>query len=183
MTGEAKPVVVGVDDSEAAVRALRWALDEALVRGCEVRAVTVWSVDVTRQPPWSSVELIRERHERTLHETVRRATEGRERLPTVVPMVVEGSAAGALIEVAEEAALLVVARRAGARVRRALLGSVSSACVKHATVPVVVVPPPTAEPFDLAEQRAAAERTETAERGDTGDAGSTGAADAPGADR
>ncbi|MEO6090264.1 MAG: universal stress protein, partial [Umezawaea sp.] len=37
-----KPIVVGVDGSETAERALDWALDEALIRGCGVRAVRAW---------------------------------------------------------------------------------------------------------------------------------------------
>lgn len=136
-----KPIVVGVDRSTAAREALRWAIDEALVRDCPVHAVVVWSVDLTREPPWHPVEKIRARHARELDATIAEATRGRDRLPRIVPMVVEGAPAAGLIEVSRGAAMLVVARRAGQWVRRALMGSVSSACVKHAEVPVVVVPP------------------------------------------
>ncbi len=138
-----KPIVVGVDRSSAARDALEWAIDEALVRDCSVRAVVVWSVDLAKEPPWQPVERIRARHVRELDDTIAEVTRGRDRLPRIVPVVLEGAPAAGLIEASKGAAMLVVARRAGQWVRRALLGSVSSACVKHARVPVVVVPPAT----------------------------------------
>lgn len=146
-SGDSRPIVVGVDDSDASVRALSWAIGEALLRGSEVRAVTVWSVDLTHDFAWSRVEDIRARYERLLDEAIKRATRGCPELPTIVPVVLEGSAGTALVEAAHGAALLVVARHRGQKVRKALLGSVSSVCAKQASVPVVVVPPRTqAEP-------------------------------------
>ncbi|WP_307845717.1 universal stress protein [Saccharomonospora sp. NB11] len=136
-----KPIVVGVDRSSAARAALDWALDEALVRDCTVRAVHVWAVDLAKEPPWQPVERIRQRHARQLEETIAEITRGRERVPRIEPVVLEATPAVGLIEAAKDAAMLVVARRSGRWVRRALLGSVSSACVKHASVPVVVIPP------------------------------------------
>ncbi|CAM3149099.1 universal stress protein [Saccharomonospora xinjiangensis] len=154
-----KPIVVGVDRSPAARVALEWAIDEALVRDCAVRAVVVWSVDVTREPPWEPVEKIRARHARELDGTLAEVTGGREHLPRIVPVVIEAAPAAGLIEASEGAAMLVVARRAGQWVRRALLGSVSSACVKHARVPVVVIPP-SDEPWEGAEAASEAEGSE-----------------------
>ncbi|WP_433470290.1 universal stress protein [Saccharomonospora azurea] len=141
-----KPIVVGVDRSSAARAALEWALDEALLRDCAVRAVVVWSVDLAKEPPWQPVERIRARHARHLEDTIAEVTRGRERLPRIVAEVLEATPALGLIEASKDAAMLVVARRSGRWVRRALLGSVSSACVKHAGVPVVVVPPVLEEP-------------------------------------
>lgn len=145
-TAKRKPVVVGVDDSAAARFALEWAIDEALVRGCDVRAVVVWSMDLTREPLWTPEEEVRARYAERLRTTIDEVAHGRGPLPRIVPVVVESAPAAGLIEASKDAALLVVARRAGQWVRRALLGSVSSACVKHARVPVVVVPPPTDDP-------------------------------------
>ncbi|WP_024874420.1 universal stress protein [Saccharomonospora piscinae] len=146
-----RPIVVGVDTSPGARRALEWAVDEALLRDCAVRAVVVWSVDVTSEPPWLPAEEIRQRHARELAGTIAEVSRGRARVPEIVPVVLESAPAAGLLEEARGAAMLVVARRAESCVRRALLGSVSSACVKHATVPVVVVPPPSAGPADAEE--------------------------------
>lgn len=139
-----RPLVVGVDDSDEYCHALHWALDEALLRGCPVRAVTVWSVEPAHDFVWTAAQELRERHERRLAEIVARATKDRDTVPDLETEVVESAPAEALVELSRGAALLVVGRHRGQYLRKALLGSVSAACAKHATVPVVVVPPPLA---------------------------------------
>jgi nucleotide-binding universal stress UspA family protein len=136
-----KPIVVGVDDSDAARRALAWALDEAIIRDCPVHAVTVWAVDGAADFVWTAGDEIRKIAEQKLASTVRLAVEGRTDVPTIVEQVVEGPTAKALVEAAEDASMLVVATHRGEHLRKALLGSVSSACVRHSHVPVVVVRP------------------------------------------
>lgn len=140
---QGRPIVVGVDDSPAGLRALSWALDEALLRGCVVHAVTVWAVDGAHDFVVTSAEHARRAQEQFLLNRVRQACTGRAAVPPIVPKLVEGPPAAALIAAAREAALLVVATHRGERVRKVLFGSVSSACALHATVPVVVVPPET----------------------------------------
>ncbi|NIJ12307.1 nucleotide-binding universal stress UspA family protein [Saccharomonospora amisosensis] len=135
------PIVVGVDGSDASVRALGWAIEEALARGSEVRAIAVWSVDVTHDFAWKRVEDIRARYERLLDDAIAAAARGRAELPTIVPVVLEGPASTVLVEAARRAALLVVARHRDQKLRKTILGSVSAACAKNASVPVVVVPP------------------------------------------
>jgi nucleotide-binding universal stress UspA family protein len=136
-----KPIVVGVDDSDAARRALAWAIDEATIRRCSVHAVTVWSIDPSADFLWTPSDEIRQIAQKKLSSTVRLAVEGRDKVPPVVECVVEGSPAKALVEAAHDATMLVVATHRGERLRKALLGSVSSACVHHADVPVVVIRP------------------------------------------
>ncbi len=136
-----KPIVVGVDDSDAAHRALAWALDEAIIRNCPVHAVTVWAVDPAADFVWTSSDQIREISAEKLASTVRAAVEGRTTVPAIVEQVVEGPPAKALVEAAEDASMLVVATHRGEHLRKALLGSVSSACVRHSHVPVVVIRP------------------------------------------
>jgi nucleotide-binding universal stress UspA family protein len=135
------PIVVGIDDSDAARRALAWAIDEANIRHCSVHAVTVWSVDPSTDFLWTPSDEIRQIAEKKLSSTVRLAIEGRDKVPPIVECIVEGPPAKALVEAAHDAAMLVVATHRGERLRKALLGSVSSACVHHAEVPVVVVRP------------------------------------------
>lgn len=158
------PIVVGVDGSDASVRALGWAIDEALARGSEVRATAVWSVDVTHDFAWKRVGDIRARYERMLDDAIAEATRGRAELPAIVAVVLEGPAGTVLVEAAREAAMLVVARHRGQRLRKTMLGSVSAACAKNASVPVVVVPPRAQDEWDErgAEARRPVETASTA---------------------
>jgi nucleotide-binding universal stress UspA family protein len=56
-----------------------------------------------------------------------------------ITRLVEGSRASALAEIAEGAAMLVVGSHGHRGVSRALVGSVSQGCLRHARCPVVVV--------------------------------------------
>ncbi|HEX6345213.1 universal stress protein [Umezawaea sp.] len=138
---ERKPVVVGVDGSEAARHALEWALDEALIRGCAVRAVRVWSFEPMSDWAPTTLQETRDNAERALDDAVRTAVAGRPSAPPVEQVTAEGDPAGALVRAASDAALLVVAGHRGERFRKVVLGSVSSACVRRSHVPVVVLPP------------------------------------------
>ena len=134
-------IVVGVDDSDAARKALAWAIDEAKVRHCSVHAVTVWSVGPVADFSWMPSDDIQQAAEKKLSSTVRLAVAGRHNVPPIIESAVEGVPAQALVDAARDAVMLVVATHSGERLRKALLGSVSSACVRHANVPVVVVRP------------------------------------------
>jgi nucleotide-binding universal stress UspA family protein len=59
---------------------------------------------------------------------------------SVQPRLVQGEAAGALLEVATSASLLVLGSHGRGWIGSALVGSVSQQCVTHAALPVVVVP-------------------------------------------
>lgn len=135
-----KPIVVGVDGSEAARRALDWALDEALLRGCGVRAVRAWVFEplgdtapaaLREAEHWAAVDLAKD---------VAAVVGKRSETPSVEQISAEGGPAEVLIRHSDDAALLVVASHRGERLRKAVLGSVSTACVRRSTVPVVVLP-------------------------------------------
>lgn len=141
-----KPIVVGVDGSEAAGRALAWALDEALIRGCRVRAVRAWVFEplgdtapaaLREAEHWASVELAK---------SVAAVVAERSETPPIDQVNAEGGPAEVLVRNSADAALLVVASHRGERLRKAVLGSVSTACVRRATVPVVVLPAGTRVP-------------------------------------
>ena len=138
---EQKAIVVGVDGSEAAEHALDWALDEALIRGCAVKAVRVWNFEPMSDWVPTTLQEVRKHAVEALAEAVRAAVAGRPVAPPVEQVTVEGDAAGELVRVAGDAALLVVAGHRGERLRKVVLGSVSSACVRRSHVPVVVLPP------------------------------------------
>jgi nucleotide-binding universal stress UspA family protein len=138
---EQKAIVVGVDGSEAAQHALDWALDEALIRGCAVRAVRVWNFEPLSDWVPTTLQEVRTNAVEALAESVRTAVAGRPEAPPVEQVTTEGDAAVELVRAADDAALLVVAGHRGERLRKVVLGSVSAACVRRSHVPVVVLPP------------------------------------------
>ena len=50
-----KPVVVGIDGSQAAIDAATWAVDEAVSRGVPLRLVHVSAAKQARRPPARTV--------------------------------------------------------------------------------------------------------------------------------
>jgi nucleotide-binding universal stress UspA family protein len=135
-------IVVGIDGSDGSVGALQWAVDHAARTGAPVVAVHAWEFPyasdvsgMTTMPDWAYMA---DGARATVDRVVEKVT-----LPEGVHVeveVVEGSGAGALIERAEGAALLVVGARGRGGFLSLLLGSVATQCVNHARVPVVVIP-------------------------------------------
>ncbi|MBP2335719.1 nucleotide-binding universal stress UspA family protein [Saccharothrix coeruleofusca] len=135
------PIVVGIDGTAAGERALRWAVDEAVRRQVPLHVVNAYSYEPLADWAMTSEQEARARSEALVDDALRAvAAEGRE-LPQVVRLCVRGLAARVLEEQARDAAMLVVASHSGSRLRQVVLGSTSSHCVRHATVPVVVLPP------------------------------------------
>ncbi|MFB9907619.1 universal stress protein [Allokutzneria oryzae] len=135
-------IVVGVDESESSHAALVWALREAVIRGATVLAVNVWSHEPLSDFAFTSVEAVRQASRTLLADAVDQA---REHVPAAVwveTSSVSGNPSVRLLEAADDAELLVVGSHRGGLLREVMLGSCSSACVRHATVPVVVIPPP-----------------------------------------
>lgn len=136
-TGAERPVVVGVDGSEASLEAADWAADEARFRRTRLRVVHVnfWN-DTALAIPGFEEEARQQAgvledalaRIRATHPDVE--VEGRALEPPTVPALVAESA---------EAALLVVGSRGRGAVRGLLLGSVSHECVQHAHCSVLVV--------------------------------------------
>lgn len=129
-------IVVGVDGTEGARHALRWAVAEGARTGAPVVAVTAWTWDDT--PPfgaWPGVG-------RELAELVCRHEVARVPVAGTTTSVVEGDPVTVLLAAARHARLLVLGSHGHGRLRRALLGSTSRRCVRDASCPVVVVPPP-----------------------------------------
>jgi len=138
-------IVVGVDGSAHARQALRFALSEAALRGARVDVVGSWAV-----PPLAATgvglvpafDLLRTELGDSTREVLAGeladaadAAAGVE----VEQHVAQGDAAGALVEAAAGADLLVVGSRGRGGVTGTVLGSVSRACLHHAPCPVAVV--------------------------------------------
>lgn len=134
-------IVVGIDGSEHAARALRWALDEARIRGARVQPVHAWQypyVGVTGFPVSEvAMEGFAEAAQETLDKAVDEQSAGG---VDVERTLVVGPAAQALLDAAKGAELLVVGSRGRGRFADLLLGSVSQQCAHHAPCPIVIVP-------------------------------------------
>jgi len=138
-------IVVGVDGSTGAQGALEWAIDEARRRCAQVEAVSAWSyvplggyVPDAIYLPQAEDELDAATH-RVAGEAVAKALGDADDVAVRI-VVVRDTAAHALLQASEGAAMLVVGSRGLGGFRGLLLGSVSHRCVHHAPCPVVVVP-------------------------------------------
>ncbi|MFY1632895.1 universal stress protein [Solwaraspora sp. WMMB335] len=130
-------IVVGVDGSEGARRALDWAATETAARGGALRAVTAWRWDGgTVVSPVEERQRATEMLDRELAEL---STRHGSALP-VVGEVHEGRAADVLTIAARSADLLVLGSHGHSRLQHTVLGSVSEESIRKATCPVVVIP-------------------------------------------
>jgi nucleotide-binding universal stress UspA family protein len=139
-------IVVGVDGSDRSRNALRWAVDEAKLRRDKVLAVHAWeppvvgAVDIPPAPdpqvylPELIAQVQEEAEALVERITAEFANEGVE----VEPLAIEGAAASVLVEVAEDADLLVVGSRGRGGLAGLLLGSISQQVAQHAPCPVVI---------------------------------------------
>jgi nucleotide-binding universal stress UspA family protein len=124
-------IVVGVDGSVPSKAALRWAVEEARLRGARVRAVHAWWIYPMFEPGADPTEAVRA--------FVTEALDGQTDVE-VTPVAVQGEQASvALVDAAEDADLLVVGARGAGGFVGLLLGSVSQQCTHHAPCPVVIV--------------------------------------------
>jgi len=138
-------IVVGVDGSESARAALRFALEEGRLRGATVRAVAAWHVPpaayggALAPPDPGFVNELEPEARRALERALEQA--GAPPADVEVETVVrEGAPARVLLDEAADADLLVVGSRGLGGFRGLLLGSVSQQCAHHAPCPLVIVP-------------------------------------------
>jgi nucleotide-binding universal stress UspA family protein len=137
-------VVVGIDGSPESEAALRFAFEEARLRGLELRVVCAWeppsAVYVGEAfAPTADAFIEAERH---AEDVLRAALEG---LPAgsgvpIEAVSVEGHPASMLVEQAGDAVLLVVGSRGRGAAKGLLLGSVSQEIAHHARCPLTIVP-------------------------------------------
>jgi nucleotide-binding universal stress UspA family protein len=134
-------VVVGVDGSEHAATALRWAAREAELRDAVLVAVLVWDLFDQHHADGSQRfdPHYDERHaDAALDATIKRAL-GVAGAARVTRRAVCDRPANGLLQSSHDADLLVVGARGLGGFRGLLLGSVSHECLHHADVPIAVV--------------------------------------------
>lgn len=135
-------VVVGIDGSEGSARALRFAHEEARLRGARLDVVLAWGLlsqpgvpEGGRIDPGFDTADAQAFVERFVGEVL-----GAEPGVDVHPVPVCDLPAAALLDQAAGADLVVVGARGLGGFRGLLLGSVSQQVVQHAPCPVAVVP-------------------------------------------
>ena len=141
-------VIVGVDGSDHSRYALRWAMQEAVLRHVPLTVLTVHPDPVRpatgiywglRTYPENSFDpdLVRAAVQEFVDKV---ASEMGGTVPEVTVSVATGDAAEQLLRASRDADLLVVGSRGGGGFARLLLGSVSSQVMHHAECPVVAIP-------------------------------------------
>ncbi|HEX2381768.1 MAG TPA: universal stress protein [Acidimicrobiales bacterium] len=137
--GDGRGVVVGVDGSDHAAKALRWAQAEADRRATDLTAVMAWGLfdqhhieaDAAFDPNYGAADA-RAALEHALGAALGDASQ-------VKTKVVNDLPARGLVETSRTAELLVVGARGLGGFGDLLLGSVSHRCLTHAVCPTVVV--------------------------------------------
>lgn len=137
-------IVVGLDADPGAAAALRWAIEEAYLRGARIHAVYAYS-----EPVVADINLVPPDHAHHVAQAERAAESWRDAAVADSPayrgvdvsVTVEiGPPGPVLIEAAADAVLLVVGSREHHPLYRLVHGSVSHFCISHAPCPVVAVP-------------------------------------------
>jgi nucleotide-binding universal stress UspA family protein len=144
---QSQPVVVGVDGSQAALRAVRWAVGEAGRRQVPLRLVTAsgWRFQPSTGPQRPGVDyrdvlLERARAHLTPPPPVAPTAAARKAPGLAIEQqLVVGSAISVLCTESMAAQVVIIGDRGLSRIEGLLVGSVTVALAVHALCPVVVV--------------------------------------------
>lgn len=137
-------ILVGVDGSENAAKALEFAADEAALRGARLQVVCAWEdYPAYAEAEPDTLDALRSSAEAIAAEAVASARHLHPELDCAGEAR-EGQPAHVLLQAAENADMIVVGNRGRGGFASLLLGSVSQQVVHHARRPVLVVPHPSA---------------------------------------
>lgn len=137
-------IVVGIDGSDTAQRALRWALEEARSRNAALEVVHAWQVPHAGYLPHTAGVFDPEIYEHAARQLIEAALAAEDTSGLQVPVGrawVRGGASAAILDATGDADLLVLGSRGRGGWKSVLLGSVALQVAHHAPCPVVVVPP------------------------------------------
>jgi nucleotide-binding universal stress UspA family protein len=141
-SGAGGQIVVGVDGSASSAQALRWAAEEARVRGSRLEAIQAWEGTIGRIPSRPTSDEASKHHADEVLAAAVAGLPADERPAKIDSRAVQGKAAAVLIEASAGADLLVVGSHGHGGVVGAVLGSVSHRVAEHAHCPVVIVREP-----------------------------------------
>ena len=137
-------IIVGIDPSEHARRALRWALAQARPLGSQVELVHAFQAPDTGALPGYpraiNEEDVKKVANHVLDDALAEVGDEAEGI-SIQRSVAVGSPASVLCQAAKEGDLLVIGARGLGGFKGLMVGSVSQQVVAHAPCPVVVVPP------------------------------------------
>lgn len=137
-------VIVGVDGSEPAMTAARWALDVATRRHLPLEVIHSWSVPLPPvglgpTPVGLNDDSLRGAAQRVLDDAVA-TLQPIAPNTSVIGTLYPGTPTSALLDASERAQMIVVGSSGLDRVTEFILGSVTQQVVAHASCPVAVVP-------------------------------------------
>jgi nucleotide-binding universal stress UspA family protein len=156
-------IVVGVDGSHGARRALCWAIDEAAVRAAVIQAVAVWRNPVepdaldmlwTDFGPQRTERFAAAEEDKAASIAEMRLSiavaeiAGQDRLVDIESLVLEGDPAQTLCRLSSDADLLVVGSRGRRNFIGLVFGSLSTKCFHYCRCPLVIVPDSLVHPYD-----------------------------------
>jgi nucleotide-binding universal stress UspA family protein len=141
-------IVVGVDRSPGSVAALDWALAAALRRRLPVTVVRAWTAPTYGLYGPAGVAMadsVDKLRDNALSEAEEMVGDAVARLPgsedlRIAKVALMGGAAQVLRDAAGGTQMIAVGSRGAGALSRAVLGSVSSSVLHHATAPVAIVP-------------------------------------------
>ena len=141
-------IIVGVDGSVDAERALRWAAEQASLENRPLAVVTAAGIDQIQAATWAGVAGTYAMPTAGLIEQVQAVADGaagaaRQLRPelAVSAHAAHGDAREVLIDLSRNAHLVVIGSRGRGVLRSRLLGSVSTTVLRHAHSPVAVCRP------------------------------------------
>ncbi len=139
-----KPIMVGIDGSQAAIAAAFWAVDEAISRAVPLRLISV-----IKQTHISPDDYARDlAHAETSISEARFAIEAGGKPVKIETDILRGPAGPALVEASRDAEMICVGSVGIGRYTRSILGSTATELAEKAHCPVAVVrtvagqPPP-----------------------------------------
>jgi nucleotide-binding universal stress UspA family protein len=137
-------IIVGVDGSDSARNAVRWAVEHA-AGGDELVLAKAWNLQAVGafEAPYLNISDFETQAHQVVADLVAFVADEVEAAQVDVTTVVEhGHPGQVLIDLSDGADHLVVGSRGFGGFKGLLLGSVSTYVVHHARCPVTVVPPP-----------------------------------------
>lgn len=131
-------MVVGVDGSEAAINAVKWAIDEAVARGAPLRIVHVLPVEKDSAAPADAFKVEVQYAESALRAATA-AVMATEKTVKIETDILWGPIDGALVDESRSAAMVCVGSVGIGSVAREFLGSTAASLAERAHCPVAII--------------------------------------------